>query len=120
MDQSTAIIRNVTWIQHLSHVYTIQPVAKPVVKPVWQPVEGTVAVHSTRFNRFDNRSGWQPVGCLFTRYSRLSSQLYNRFDNWLYCVNGVLRLSISRRNNYLGSTKALPNEDMTLPVLSVW
>ena len=32
------------------------------VKPVVQPV-------------------WQPVGCLFTRYSRLSNQLYNRFDN---------------------------------------
>jgi len=48
-------------------VYTIQP----VVNPVWQPV-------------------WQPVGCLFTRYSRLSNQLYNRFDNRLYRVNGVL------------------------------
>jgi len=46
-------------------------VVKPVVKPVWQPV-------------------WQPVGCLFTRYSRLSNRLYNRFDNRLYRVNGVL------------------------------
>ena len=44
---------------------------KQVVKPLWQPV-------------------WQPVGCLFTRYSRLSYRLYNRFDNRLYCVNRVL------------------------------
>jgi len=44
---------------------------QPVVKPVWQPV-------------------WQPVGCLFTRYSRLSNRLYNRSDNRLYRVNGVL------------------------------
>jgi len=35
---------------------------------------------------------WQPVGCLFTRYSRLSYRLYNRFDNRLYRVNGVLQL----------------------------
>ena len=27
-------------------------------------------------------TGWQPVGCLFTRYNRtLSDRLYNRFDN---------------------------------------
>ena len=44
---------------------------------------------------------WQPVGCLFTRYSRLSNRLYNpvwqpvwqpfdnRFDNKLYRVNGA-------------------------------
>ena len=49
-------------------VYTIQL----VVKQVWQPV-------------------WQAVGCLFTQYSRLSIRLYNRFDNRLYRVNGVLR-----------------------------
>ena len=41
----------------------IQPVANPVGQPIWQPVE-----------------------CLFTRCSRL----FNRFDNWLYCVYGVL------------------------------
>jgi len=41
----------------------IQPVAIPVGQPIWQPVE-----------------------CLFTRCSRL----FNRFDNWLYCVYGVL------------------------------
>ena len=43
-------------------------------------------------------TGWQPVGCLFTRYSRLSNRLYTRFDNRLYSrfdnrlyrVNGVL------------------------------
>ena len=32
---------------------------------------------------------WQPVGCLFTRYSPLSNPLYNRCDNRLYRVNGV-------------------------------
>ena len=31
----------------------------------------------------------QPVVSLFTRYSRLSNRLYNRFDNRLYRVNGV-------------------------------
>ena len=46
-------------------------VVKPVFKPVWQPV-------------------WQPVECLFTRYSRLSNRLYNRFENQLCRVNGVL------------------------------
>jgi len=50
----------------LKPVYTIQPVVKPVVIPVWQPVE-----------------------CLYARYNRLSNQLYNRFDNRLYRVNGV-------------------------------
>ena len=39
---------------------------QPVVKPVSQPVK--------------------PVGCLFTRYSQLSNQLYNRFDNRM-CVS---------------------------------
>jgi len=56
---------------YLSPVYTIQPVVKLVVKPVWQP-----------------------VGCFFTRYSRLSNrvvQLYSRFNNRLYRVNGVLQ-----------------------------
>ena len=33
------------------------------------------------------------VGCLSTRHSRLSYRLYNRFDNRLYRVNGVLLLS---------------------------
>ena len=53
-------------VDDLSPVYTIQPVVKQVVKPACQP-----------------------VGCLFTRYSRLSYRLYNRFDNRLYRVNGV-------------------------------
>ena len=35
-------------------------------------------------------TGLTTVGCLFTRYSRLSNRLYNRFDNRLYRVNGVL------------------------------
>ena len=48
-------------------VYTIQP----VVKPIEQPVE-------------------QPVGCLFTRCSQLFKRLFNRFDNRLYRVSGVL------------------------------
>jgi len=38
----------------------------------------------------DNRFDKQPVGCLFARYSRLSIWLYNRFDNRLRRVNGVL------------------------------
>ena len=46
-------------------VYAIQPVVKPLVKPVWQLV----------------------VSCIQT-FNRLS----NRFDNWLYRVNGVLRV----------------------------
>jgi len=46
--------------------------------PVWQP---------GCYHPF-----WQPVGCLFTRYSRLSNQLYNQIDNRLYRVNGVLEL----------------------------
>jgi len=103
----------------LSSVYTIQPVVKPVVKLVSQPVEQTVAVRSTGCqppvqpvvkpvvrpvwqpvwqpavsckqtsnclsNRFD-----KPVGCLFTRHSRLSNRLHNRFENRLYSVKGVL------------------------------
>ena len=40
------------------------------------------AVRSTRLSN----GFWQPVGCLFTRYSRLS----NRSDSQLYRVNGVL------------------------------
>jgi len=45
-------------------------VVKLVAKAVWPPVR-------------------QLVGCLFTRYSRLSNPLYNWFDNWLYRVNRV-------------------------------
>jgi len=62
----------------LNPVYTIQPV-EAVVKAVVQPV-------------------WQPVGCLFTRCSRLS----NRFDNRLYRVNGLL--DCSWFENWLKST----------------
>ena len=54
-----------------SPVYTIPPVVKPCLS-----------------NRLYNPV-WQPVGCLFTRYSRLSNPLYNRIDNRLYRVNGV-------------------------------
>jgi len=37
---------------------------------------------------------WQPVGCLFTGYSRLLYRLYNGFDNRLYRANGVLGLTL--------------------------
>jgi len=37
---------------------------------VWQPAVSCIQT----FNRF-----YKPVGCLFTRYSRLSNRLYNRF-----------------------------------------
>ena len=50
----------------LSPVYTIQPVVKPI---------------------------WQPVKCLYTGYNRMSQ--YNRFDNRLYRVNGVLHRQLS-------------------------
>ena len=59
----TAILRlNVrfSWtaiFDHLSPVYTIQPVVKPLVKPDWQPVK-----------------------FLYTRYNRLSNLLSNRYD----------------------------------------
>jgi len=52
---------------YLNPVYTIQPVVKRVKQPVAQPVE-----------------------CLFTRCSRWFNWLFNRFDNGLYRVNGVL------------------------------
>jgi len=39
---------------------------------------------------------WQPVGCLFTRYS----QLYKRFDNQLFRVNGVLNYSVCKKTLY--------------------
>ena len=68
--------------EHLYPVYTIQPVVKPVVT-------GWTNSHCS-FNRLSNRVVQpvsQPVGCLFTRYSRLSNwlynRLYNRFDNRL-------------------------------------
>ena len=55
----------------LDPVYTIQPVVKSVEQPVVKPVEQAVG---------------QLVVCLFTRYTRQ----FNRFDNRLYRVNGVL------------------------------
>jgi len=66
----------------LSPVYTIQPVVKPVAGLT---------------------TGWTNSGCsLFTRISRLSNRLYNRFDNRLYRVNGVLELcsTTSEQNVY--------------------
>jgi len=70
--------------RRLSPVYTIQP----VVKPVWQPVVSCIQISNRLSNGFDNvwQPVWQPVvipvGCLFTRYNRLSNRLYR--------VNGVL------------------------------
>ena len=73
-------------------VSCIQPVAKPVV----QPGLTTGWTNSCSFNTVVKpavkpvwKPHWQPVGCLFTRYSRLSNQLYNRFNNRLCRVNGV-------------------------------
>jgi len=65
---------------HISDL--LNPVTQPVVNPVLKP-----------------------VGCLFTRCSRLSNRLCNRFDNRLYRVNGVLdmppkqKLSIKIEND---------------------
>jgi len=97
-------------------LYTIQPVVnpvwqlavsciQPVVKPVVQPGLTTGWTNSgCSFNTVVKlvlnpvwEPVWQPVGCLFTRYSRLSNRLYNRCDNRLYRVNGVLRSCCSSR-----------------------
>jgi len=60
-------------------VYTnIQPVVKLVWRPVWQTAVSCI------------QSVVKPVGCLFTRYSRLWNRLYNR----LYGVNGALGLLV--------------------------
>jgi len=64
---------------------------------VWQPV-------------------WQPVGCLFTRYSRLSNRLYNRFDNRLYRVNGVLSWKRKRSGDIIRN-HSLSNP---YPLLASW
>jgi len=67
----------------LSPVFTIQPVVN------WLSNGWT--------------TGWTNSGCsLFTRISRLSNRLYNRFDNRLYRVNGVLELcsTTSEQNVY--------------------
>ena len=61
---ATALIAKCKGI--LYPVYTIQPVVKPVEQAVGQPV----------------------VSCIQTS-NRLKNQFYNRFDNQLYCVNGV-------------------------------
>jgi len=52
-------------------------VVKPVVKPVWKPV-------------------WQSVGCLFTRYSRLSNRLYNRFVSCKRGFSGFVTDGVGR------------------------
>jgi len=60
--------------------------------PVWQPVERTAAVRSTiqPVVKPIVKRVWQPVECLYTRYSRLLNRLDNRFDNRLYRVHGAL------------------------------
>jgi len=63
-------------ISCLYPVYTIQPVVKMVVQPVGQPVASCKRT-SNRVGKPVVQSSWQPVGCLFTRYSRLSNRLYN-------------------------------------------
>jgi len=63
----------------LYHVYS--RLSNRFYSPVWQPVERTVAVRSTRLSNQVVQPVWQSVGCLFTRYSRSSNQLYNRLDN---------------------------------------
>jgi len=97
----------------INPVYTIQPVVKPVVKPIWQPGKCLYTRYNRLSkqlsNRFDNHlyhvykhstgcqtrlttglttgwtnsCSWQPVGCLFTRYSQLLNRLFR--------VNGVLK-----------------------------
>jgi len=85
-------------------VCSFNTVVKPCLSnrlynPVWQLVERTVlfvqhVLLTTGCIVYTNiqpvvKPVWQPVGCLFTQYSRLSDQLYNRFNNRLYRVNGV-------------------------------
>jgi len=55
--------------QHLSPVYTIQP----VVKPFWQPVVSCIQTFDRLSNPFDNRFDKR----LYRVYSRLSNRLYN-------------------------------------------
>jgi len=73
----------------------MQRVVKPVVKPVEQPAVQLYSRLDKRLHRVNTHSTgcqigcetlWQPVGCLFTRCSRLSNRFYNRFDNRLYRV----------------------------------
>jgi len=59
------------------------------VKPVVQPGLTTGWTNSCSFNMVV-KPVWQSIGCLFTRYSRLS----NRIDNRFYRVNGVLQVTV--------------------------
>jgi len=84
--------------QSLSPVYMIQP----VVKPVWRKCLYTrcnrvcqLFVQHDCQNRLTTgcivytniqpvvKQIWQPFGCLFTRYNRLSNRLYNRLAEML-------------------------------------
>jgi len=57
--------------------------------------EGLKNEPQSKINSYNKSSAVvQPVGCLFTRYSQLSNQWYNWFDNWLYLVNGVLQSTL--------------------------
>jgi len=71
----------------LSPVYTIQPVVKPVVKPVSQPVVSCIQTFNRLSNPSDNRFDNRLNVCLHDTAG------VNRFDNWLYRVNGVLQLN---------------------------
>jgi len=77
------------WQPGKMFVYTIQPAVKPVVKPIWQTAVSCIHPVVKPVVKPVWQPVWQPVECLFTRYSRLSNQMYNRFDNRLYRVNGV-------------------------------
>ena len=99
--------------QKQNHVNQIIETAESVLKPRLHDTTccqtRCQAGCTTRFdNRWTNSCSfktvvkqpvWQPVGCLFTRYSRLSNRLYNRFYK-LYRVNGVLAsrlVTVARR-----------------------
>ena len=61
-------------------------------------------------------TGWiKPVGCLFTRYSRVLNRLYIHLDNRLYRVNEVLFLDIILTRNAV-STRA--ECDIRIPSLT--
>ena len=105
----------------LSPIYTIQLVVKPVWQPIKCLYTWYNRLSNQLSDRFDNRlycvykhptgcttqfdnrlneqwlfvqhvkPAWQPVGCLFTWYSRLS----NLSDNWLY---SEILVSVSTHN----------------------
>ena len=94
------LYQHLTVLSTLNPVYTIQPVVKPVVQAVWQPAVSCKKHPTTCQTGCQTglttgltNTVWQPVECLYTRYSwlsnRLSNAFDNRFDNRLYRVNGA-------------------------------